>query len=90
MVSQLVLQVGEQTVEGIGRVRDVQFLLVLEHEQMRHVADKAEVGTSESLVGVVGLPCLGVHAPFVKCVLPFLMPFLQLFCETRPRASDKA
>lgn len=91
MVPQLVFQVGEQTVQGVCRVRDVQFSPLFKDEQVRQVRDQASVCASELFMSIMRLAGLFVYSPLIQHMLPFLEPsvksgiefFFSNICKTK-------
>jgi hypothetical protein len=55
VIVQLILEVYEMPVNGVGRVRDAQFMMVIPCEQSRQVVADAPVGASQSFVSVEAL-----------------------------------
>ncbi len=82
MVPQFVFQVGEQTVQGICRIRDVKFSPLLKNEQMRQVRYKASVCASELFMRIMRLACLFVYSPFIQHMLPFFEPSVRISANT--------
>ena len=77
MVAQLVLQVGELPVQGIGRVRDVELSPMLEFKQVEEVVPQAAICAAQWFVSVESPARLFIAASLVQQALPHGVPFIQ-------------
>ena len=80
MVVQVLLQVGEGTLNLVVRVRHSPTIFPLEGEKIREIEVQAVHRRSQASVRIVHLSIF-VEAFVADCVLPFLLPLLVILLE---------
>lgn len=77
MIAEQQLEMGEVTVDEVGRVGDTHFDVVVSGEQQRQLPLDAQVCTAQPFVGVMTFACFGIGCPLLKVAVPFLTPFVK-------------